>query len=102
MFSLEYFKEKKTFFQNQTFFSLSCPLQACMGLPINAQGGQKEPHYFNDSVQAKAKSGKYLMEKYQSEQYLQLSLKYFVKSFSISELLSKVSQIQTTISCETP
>ena len=42
------------------------------------------------------------MEKYQSEQYLQLSLQYFVKSFSISELLSKVSQIQTTISWETP
>ena len=60
------------------------------------------PHYFNDSLQAKAKTGKYLMEKYQSEQYLQLALKYFVKSFSISELLSKVSQIQTTIAWGTP
>ena len=51
--------------------------------PINGQSCQKQPHNFNDSLQAKAKSGKYLMEKYQLEQYLQLSLKYFVKSFSI-------------------
>ena len=31
---------------------------------------------------AKVKSGRYFMEKYQSEHYLQLSFKYFVKPFS--------------------
>ena len=52
-------------------------------------------------MQAKAKPGKYLMGKCQSEHYLQLSFQSFVKPFSISKLLSKVSQIQTTISGRT-
>ena len=56
--------------------------------PINVQGSQKWPHNFNDIWQAKAKS--YLMEKCQSDIYLQLSFKIFVKPLSISKLFSKV------------
>ena len=57
---------------------------------MNAHSGQKQPLNFDDIMQEKAKSGKYLMEKCQSEHYLQLSFKYFVKSLSMSKLLSKV------------
>ena len=38
------------------------------------------------------------METSQLEHYLPLSFKYFVKSFSILKLLSKVPSIQTTLS----
>ena len=41
---------------------------------------------------------KHLKEKCGLEHYQQLSLKYFVKSFSVQKLSSKVSSIQTTIS----
>ena len=39
----------------------------------NALSDQKQPHNFDDISQEKAKSGKYLMEKCQSEQYLILT-----------------------------
>ena len=41
---------------------------------------------------------KYLVDECQSEHSLQLSFKYFVKTFPISKLLSKVAEIQKTIS----
>ena len=66
--------------------------------PINADSGQKQPHNYNDNLQAKAKSGKYLIKKCQSEHNQQLSFKYFVESCLILKLLPKVSLIQTTIS----
>ena len=42
-------------------------------------------HNFDDILQAIAKSGNYVMGQCQSEHYLQLSVEYFVKSFSIPE-----------------
>ena len=45
---------------------------------------------------------KYLKEKCWSKHYQQLSFKYFVKSFSIQKLWSKVSEFQPTISRGTP
>ena len=50
-----------------------------LSLTINAHSGQKQPHNLNDNLQAKAKSGKYLIEKCQSEHYQQLFFKYYVK-----------------------
>ena len=49
-------------------------------------------------MQAKKQCEKYVMEKCQSEYDKQISFKYFVKPFSITYLLSKVSEIQSTIS----
>ena len=48
------------------------------GVPINSHSGQKQPYNFDEIWLAKAKLGKCLMEKYQSEHYLQLSYRYFV------------------------
>ena len=58
---------------------------------VNAHSSQKQPANCNDILQARAKSGKYLMGKYQAEHYLQLFFKYFAKPFPIPKLLSKVS-----------
>ena len=41
--------------------------------------GQNQPDNFGKIFQAKAYLGKYLKEKYLSEQYKQPSIKYFVK-----------------------
>ena len=71
---------------------LTVPLE-----PINAHSDQKQPDKFDKIFQAKAYLGKYLKEKYFSDQYQQLSFKYFVKSLSTPKLLSKVSLIKTTI-----
>ena len=49
------------------------------------------------SCRATVKSGKYFKGKCYSGHYQQLPFKYFVRSFLILKLLSKVSQIQTTI-----
>ena len=53
---------------------------------------------FCSNLAAKANLGNYLMEKYYSEHYQQLSFKYFVKSSFIPKLSLNVSNIQTTIS----
>ena len=41
-----------------------------------SQALDRQTNNFNDILQAKVKSGKYLLEKCQSEQYLQLPFKY--------------------------
>ena len=53
---------------------------------------------FDEIFLPKAELVKYLMEKCLKEHHQQLPFKYFVKSFSIPKLLSKVSKIKTTIS----
>ena len=40
---------------------------------MNAHSGQKQPDKFDEIIHAKAFLGKYLKEKYFSEQYQQLS-----------------------------
>ena len=75
--------------------TVSCFLPALMLVRLALE---KWPQNSNDILHANAKSDNYLMEKCQSEHHLQLSFKYFVKSFSISKLSSKISEIQTTIS----
>ena len=52
---------------------------------------KKHTNNFDDFLQAKAYIGKYLKEKWLSEHRQQLSLKYFVKSFTFPKLLSNVS-----------
>ena len=66
---------------------------------INAHSGQKLLDSFDKISEAKAKKlGKYLKEKCQVEHNQQFSFKYFVKSFLIPKVSSKVLQIQTKIS----
>ena len=48
-------------------------------LTHNAHSGQNQLDNFGEIFQAKAYLGKYLKEKYLSEQYQQLSIIYFVK-----------------------
>ena len=52
--------------------------------------GQKQPDIVDEISQAKTKFWKYSMKKCYSEHYQQLSFKYFVKSFLIRKLSSKV------------
>ena len=66
--------------------------------PKNAQSGQKQPDIFDEFLKAKAYLFEYLKEKISLEYYNQLPIKYFAKEFFISQLWSKVSKIQTTIS----
>ena len=50
-----------------------------------------QPDNFDEILQAKIKLEKNLRGKCYKELYQQLSFKYFVKSFLISKILSKVS-----------
>ena len=67
-----------------------------MGKPTNARSSPNRPDIFGEILQAKENLGKYLKEKCYSEDNQKLSNKYFVKSFSIPKLLSKVSSIEKT------
>ena len=55
----------------------------------------KSGYYFDEISETKANLWTYL-DKYTSDLHLQFFFKYFVTSFSISKLLSKVSTVQTT------
>ena len=59
--------------------------------------GQKSPDNFDDKSLTKANFQEYLKEKSSSEFYLQLSFKISVNLSIISDLLPKVSKMQTTI-----
>ena len=60
-------------------------------MTIGAHSSQKQPDNFDEILLAKAKLRKYLKEKCYSELHQQLSFKYFMKSYLIPKLLSKVS-----------
>ena len=66
--------------------------------PLMLIATKSSPDIIYKILEAKAQLRKYLMDKCQLEHYLQLSFKYFVKHYQLQKLLSKVSEIQQTIS----
>ena len=69
--------------------SLLCSLNSLSVFnPLMPTASKSSPNNIKNSLQAKAKLGKCLMEKCLSEHHLRLSFKHFVKPFLIWKVLS--------------